>query len=184
VNTAARLFLAFGSSALLLGCSPSGTGGSNHPPVSLKYRDHTLPDERHAAISQALLDLADGGIGERMKAEEYLTIIGQALGGRITPYVAQLLSHNKSEVRDAATRIIITTAGADAVPYLIDFLNSPNPMIRRDAAVKIRLVTGREFGYEYDAPEDERRAAVEKWKEWWRAVSAGGGIGRRPSRGE
>ncbi len=169
MNTAARLFLAYGSALVLIGCNraPKDAGV-----LALRYRDPSLPGERHQGIEKALKDLSGGNPTQRTQAEEYLTTIGPALEGRLTPYVAQLLKSQSADIRDSATRILILSGGPEATPYFIDFLTSPNNMVRRDTAAKLRLLTGKTFDYRYDAPEEERKAAIELWRKWWEDQAA------------
>jgi len=131
------------------------------------YRDTSIPKERHDAVNHALKDMATGSLSERIRGEEYLTAIGPAMNGKVTRYVAQLLSSGSSEVRDSATRVIISTGGMEAIPFLVDFLGSPNVMIRHDAIAKLIAITGETFGYEYDGSEDGRKAAQEAWRTWY-----------------
>ncbi|MBN1808299.1 MAG: hypothetical protein JW909_04465 [Planctomycetes bacterium] len=166
MNTAARLFLVSGSLLFLPGCPPSDSASGG---VRLIYRDPSIPAEPHAAINEALNDLENGSVSKRLAAERYLTLVGPGLGGRITPYLVQLLDSGKEETRLAATRIIIATAGPGAVPCLIDFLSSPNVMVRHDTINKLRLITDRDFGFDYDASEAERNAAIARWRSWWSA---------------
>lgn len=169
MNTAARLFLAYGSVLILVGCTrvPKDAGT-----LVLRYRDPSLPGERHDAIEKALKDLSGGNPTQRSQAEEYLTTMGPGLEGRLTPYIAQLLKSQSTDVRDSATRILILSGGPEAIPYFIDFLDSSNNMVRRDAAAKLRILTGKTFDYRYDAPEEERKAAVELWRKWWEDQAA------------
>jgi hypothetical protein len=76
--------------------------------------------------------------------------------------------------RDPAERIKALSAAAasgdrTAIPGLIQRLESLDPGERLLAYRALHRITGKSFGYDHSAPEDERREAVERWADWWRA---------------
>ncbi len=54
-----------------------------------------------------------------------------------------------------------------SVAELIDRLEAADPIVREVAAKELLVRTGETFGYRYDAPEAERREAIERWRAWW-----------------
>lgn len=63
-----------------------------------------------------------------------------------------------------------------AVPLLVRVLRDPDPVLRRNAAVALRDVTGRSFGT-VDRATSSRDAAViaDLWSRWWQQQAAKGG---------
>jgi hypothetical protein len=55
----------------------------------------------------------------------------------------------------------------DAIPFLIDDLNSDDPAVRFYAIEALRRITNQTFDYDYfdDAP--DRAPAVQRWREWY-----------------
>ena len=142
---------------LLLGCEATSPATSQ---PEYAYRDPAIPEVEHNAIVRALGDLAGSGTHGRLKAASYFDEMGPALGVRLVPYWSQLMDHPDQEVRLGVARLVIKFCGRSSTPLLVDFLEWQNEAVRRDAYGKLRLVTGTEFGYRYDAPEKERAEAV------------------------
>lgn len=71
---------------------------------------------------------------------------------------------------------------SSAVPKLIELLDSDDPGIRLLAIQALERMTGQRFGYDYAAPEAQRRESVARWVEWQkrRTGAAGSPNGGRP----
>jgi hypothetical protein len=54
-----------------------------------------------------------------------------------------------------------------AVPKLITFLNSDDPIVRLSSIRTLEALTGQTLGYDHAAPEWQRRGMVETWVEWY-----------------
>lgn len=54
-----------------------------------------------------------------------------------------------------------------AVPRLIECLDHPDPAVRFAAIKALERITGQTLGYDYAAPEQERREQVEAWVRWY-----------------
>lgn len=54
----------------------------------------------------------------------------------------------------------------DAIPQLIDDLDSDDPAVRFYSIEALRRLTGETFGYRYYQSETERQPAIERWKAW------------------
>lgn len=61
-----------------------------------------------------------------------------------------------------------------AIPDLITMLESDDPVVRMAALRTLQLLTGQTLGYDYAAPEWERRDKVQAWKQWYQAEHPGG----------
>jgi hypothetical protein len=54
-----------------------------------------------------------------------------------------------------------------AAPKLIALLTDKRLPVRREAATALRFLTREMKGYDATAPEKDRQAAVNRWREWW-----------------
>lgn len=59
------------------------------------------------------------------------------------------------------------------VPALLDRLDDRDPVVRLAAYEELHKGTGQTFGYVPWATEAERKAAVARWREWWRGRQPG-----------
>ena len=80
---------------------------------------------------------------------------------------------------DPAARLeMIRVAGRDndraAIPRLIESLQHDDPVVRMWAIRTLEQMTGQTLGYDYAAPEWERRDRVEAWAQWYRSGQRGG----------
>lgn len=55
-----------------------------------------------------------------------------------------------------------------AVPHLVDRLTDSEADVRFFAIESLERITGKTMGYEYYAPREQRRQAVERWRDWLR----------------
>lgn len=69
--------------------------------------------------------------------------------------------------RTAALLKAADAGDADAIPDLISMLDSADPAQRMLAAMTLRRMTGRDFGFHYAAEETQRRLAADRWQRWW-----------------
>lgn len=53
-----------------------------------------------------------------------------------------------------------------AVPDLVVQLESDDPAVRTLAITALEHITGETLGYRQEAPEAERRVAVDRWQQW------------------
>jgi HEAT repeat protein len=56
----------------------------------------------------------------------------------------------------------------EAVGELIPLLEDPEAPVQQAAHQALRQITGQDFGPEPDASREERRAAVQAWRDWWK----------------
>ena len=82
--------------------------------------------------------------------------------------LAEVLRTGRSGPLKLAAAFALGDAGIFAgVPILIDALSLSDPTIRAAAAHKLREYTKQTFGYRPNAPEEQREAAIKKWRDWW-----------------
>jgi HEAT repeat protein len=54
-----------------------------------------------------------------------------------------------------------------AIPHLVERLEHDDPAVRFAAIRALERITGETLGYDYAAPEHERRRHVEAWVRWY-----------------
>ena len=68
----------------------------------------------------------------------------------------------------AAARACAQKKARALVPDLIALLTDPEPPVARSAHQALTALTGKDFGPEADATRAERKAALKKWRAWWK----------------
>lgn len=81
------------------------------------------------------------------------------------------LGHPSLRSPDASLKIpaikqAAATHDVAAIPTLVQDLNSTDPAVRFYSSYALKRITGRELGYEFYAPETQRRLAIERWNQW------------------
>ena len=100
-----------------------------------------------------------------------LPIINLAVGCGSLVSLDQQLSLTDLENADPSVRVrAIKWAGDShndqAVPLLVDRLMEEDSSVRFYSILALKRITGRDFGYDYKAPADERAQAVKRWREY------------------
>lgn len=149
------------ASLLAAGCQH---GGNAQAPPTYAYHDAAIPASEHRDIVQALNDLAGADVHRQLVAEIFLKGRGLVLGDRLAPYLEQLLDDGNlpENTRLTVTRLTIECAGSGSKRRLLEFMASEHLFVRRDAHRRLTLLTGNDFGYQYDAAPAERAAAIER----------------------
>lgn len=57
---------------------------------------------------------------------------------------------------------------------LVECLSSDDPLLRMNSILALDEMTGSTRGYRFDAPEIERRLAIERWAAWARGADRAG----------
>jgi hypothetical protein len=78
------------------------------------------------------------------------------------------LHDDNLEIRRAAARACAQKKVRTLIPDLIALLTDPEPPVARSAHQALKDLTGKDFGPEADATRAERKAAVKKWRAWWK----------------
>lgn len=73
------------------------------------------------------------------------------------------------QARLLALRRAAAEGDRSAIPHLIAMLDADDPGIRMFAIGALEQMTGETMGYDHAAHERERREAVDRWVQWWRA---------------
>ena len=70
------------------------------------------------------------------------------------------------EARLGAIRETAATGRMQDIPHLIQNLAADDAAVRFAAISELRRLTGTTNGYDFEAAEPERIAAIEQWKKW------------------
>lgn len=122
-----------------------------------------------AAIAPISACLADPDEQIRVAAIEALADIGDASA---VPAVVGCLGDPSASVVIAAIRASARFSAMEVVPALIGVLDHPQAGIRQNAFEALRELTRLDFGYDPEAPTEERAKRVGMWRAWW--AKAGG----------
>jgi len=90
----------------------------------------------------------------------------------IGPLMTQLRASNPY-VRYRALRAMAPMIGDGLAPVFIECLNDKAHTVSRKAAQILRQHAKVSFSFEPEAPEGERRAAIQKWRRWWQKKQKG-----------
>jgi hypothetical protein len=82
------------------------------------------------------------------------------------------VSSHSGRVRSAVVKGLQSIKSPESVPYLIDLLDDPAPIIRYDAVVSLADIEQKGPGWTTNimAYKQEEVAIIPKWKEWWETV--------------
>lgn len=97
-------------------------------------------------------------------------ILGEIGDKRVIPQVRPLLNDAVEFVRFEAAGALATLGDWSCLSTLIAALRHENPVIRLKAFQVLSTQVKQDFGFVYNAPEDEREKAVRRWEEWWKAA--------------
>ncbi|MFW6164057.1 MAG: hypothetical protein ACODAJ_14920, partial [Planctomycetota bacterium] len=82
--------------------------------------------------------------------------------------IADLGHEDEERRRKAADELVRKIDAFVAVPALLDALDADSLQRRTLAIECLRRITSSAHGYAPDAPRARRRAAIERWRRWWR----------------
>jgi hypothetical protein len=78
------------------------------------------------------------------------------------------LGNENAEIRRAAALACALAEAKQFTPQLIGLLDDRDADVGRAARVALRAMTGQDFGPAANADAADRKAAVDKWQEWWK----------------
>jgi len=121
-----------------------------------------FPDPRVEAPLIKLLQ--DSSSTVRMFAAQSLAEINYEA---LKPYLSDLASDPEWMVRWLVLSKRTVNEPNESVPSLIEHLSDPSQDVRRCVGIRLKDMTGQDFGYDHAAPEKERNEAAARWLEWW-----------------
>lgn len=123
-------------------------------------------DQFSKHVAELLRDLQDANEEVRYKALEELFKMPDE---RLLPHIYPLLADPYEFNRFYAAHLLGEWKSRPAVGYLIDVLSDEVSFVRDAAAQALRRITSENFGFDHNAPLDDREAAVKQWQTWWAA---------------
>ncbi len=95
-------------------------------------------------------------------------------GREVGPIETKMIVSREATVRHAAAEALALLGDNQGIPLLIEGLTG-NGWIRRDAAVRLRRLTGCkvDFGFHTYMTQEQNRKAREAWSAWWEANREG-----------
>ena len=87
---------------------------------------------------------------------------------RCAPAVLKSLYDDDYHMRETAILICGTFKLRQSISALITLLSDPNKNVRKKAIDSIRKITGQNFEFDAFGSENNRKAAIEDWRFWWR----------------
>ena len=112
-----------------------------------------------------LVRLANGK-DKSLAAEAAFALAEQKHKEAVGPLMTQLRASNPY-VRYRALRAMSPMIDDGLAPVFIECLNDKANTVSRFAAQSLRKYARTSFNFEPEAPAAERRAAVQKWRNWW-----------------
>lgn len=117
-----------------------------------------------AAWASILPDLKSAESGDRWAAVQAL---GETKDPEVVPHLIPILQDEDIFVRMATARVLGDLKARPAIPHLIDRLEDAEVAVQEAAVGALRTISGRNFGFEIEAPERERSKRVKAWRAWW-----------------
>lgn len=87
--------------------------------------------------------------------------------------LVELMTHEEGWLRLAAALHLADNGIYAGAPHFISALHMSDPGVRRVAISKLRLASGKNFGFDPHGTQKERLAAIRKWEAWWKENEAG-----------
>ncbi|MEQ8766126.1 MAG: tetratricopeptide repeat protein [Planctomycetota bacterium] len=134
-------------------------------------------DDRRLALFALRESAAAGGLPSILALEPDLEgqslevawrIIGQVDAERLKVILDSALAGDSLERKNRAVSLIGSLSIRSYVPKLIDLLESEDEATRTAAIVALFQITEQQLDYDFQSPADERRAAADRWRDWWR----------------
>ncbi|QYK49585.1 MAG: HEAT repeat domain-containing protein [Phycisphaeraceae bacterium] len=104
-----------------------------------------------------------------------LSLLLPALGACTKPVPKGLDSYDPTGRIEAMLEVAAKN-DTSKIPQLISALDSDDSAVRLTAIRTLERMTGQTLGYDHAAPERERRAATDRWVEWYQGRTADGSM--------
>lgn len=99
----------------------------------------------------------------------------QALGETgdlgVVEFLVPMLHDDDIFVRMATARVLGELRAFAAIPALIEALDDEEASVREQAMVSLRSLSGRNFKFDPNANESDRKRRVQAWKDWWKRAA-------------
>jgi HEAT repeat protein len=94
-------------------------------------------------------------------------VLGEMRDRRVIPALRDALDDDTPEVRYEVAASLVVLGDWSAIPMLFEAMRDENPYNRYKAFRVLSEHTRQELGYDYQAPEEERVAALRRWETWY-----------------
>ena len=122
---------------------------------------------RRTTMAQIVSDALDDDDPARLETQETLAaILGADLPGHILE-----MKEREEDLYRKCKEAIQTHGSLAIVPLLLVILETDKLQIRVEALKRLRKITGKNNGFDPQAPSSQRRASVRQWLAWWRVHS-------------
>ncbi|MBW3622760.1 MAG: HEAT repeat domain-containing protein [Armatimonadetes bacterium] len=150
-------------------------------PVVAIFRDPAEPEALRAEMARilgrlqgyrsvfALVEVLSESLSRNPSplAARILEVLGDVGDPRPYPSIETALQHEDPSVRFAAATAMGKLADPAAFPVLLKTLEDSDLAVRAASNRALVRLSGKDLGYNADASEAQRKAAQEKWREWW-----------------
>jgi hypothetical protein len=99
-------------------------------------------------------------------------VLGEIGDKRAIPEIRPLLDDSNELVRFEGAAALATLGDWRALETLIQGLRHDQEKIRYISFRVLATQVKQDFGYVYNAPDEERERAVRRWEEWWETTKA------------
>jgi hypothetical protein len=131
-----------------------------------RTRAGLLLSDLGVAGAQALTEVARKAIVERDRdrLRPVVSALAKVRGYRPDETFSPFLEDEDPTVRALAALVVGRTGSKTCVPLLVPLLEDADVEVREEAIEALYTLTGDDLGFEAEAPEDERAAAVARWR--------------------
>ena len=148
--------------------SPLPSASAPAPPPPSKPRPGFWKRHR-GTILTILLALYAIGLGIAVADDVFhLGLFPTDLEREVRDLIRKLDGPEEAARREAADKLVRDGDAFVVVPALIRVLDSPSDQTRSLAADCLRRIAGTTNDYDPAAPAAARRAAIARWRQWWR----------------
>jgi hypothetical protein len=119
-------------------------------------------------VAEALGRIGDPAAAEAVRPYLEYTLERQVYGREVGPVELKIIVSREATVRHAAAEALALLGDTRGVPAIIAGLTG-NGWVRRDAAVRLRRLTGGtvDFGFHLDVKDTEKKRIQKAWLDWW-----------------
>src|SRR5262249_20246353 len=135
------------------------------PPSKWQKALEKLRDGKGPEYTQALAYAITQLDGQQKKSAR--DALAERLSNMKSSTLGQYLADDNPELRRAAALACAMKEDKAHTGKLIDLLDDPEKTVGRAAYAALKDLTKQDFGPAADASNDEKAAAVKKWRTWW-----------------
>jgi hypothetical protein len=93
-------------------------------------------------------------------------LLAAAVAGCVHPQGPKVVSDPDPSVKIPAAAVAVQNRDLSVIPQLIADLQSDDSAVRLYAIEALHRLTGHNLGYRYYDSDEERAAAVQRWRDW------------------